>query len=406
MRVGAAKIDITPELPVPLAGFAARNGALVDTVADPLHLRATVIESEDTKAAIVAADLLSWGPEIVARLRPQLAEKLDVPADLITFAATHTHSGPQTHRWHADSVGPLDPRYLDRLTERALDVAAQAAAALEPVTAHRASSEHDLGSYRRADQENADRDNELTTVAFRRADGSLVAAFVHYTCHPVINGSNAVTSDFPGIAGTTIEAGTGGIVSYLQGCCGDQNPQKYSGAGLDVARREGKRFAAAIAQTLAGDQAELAPIRLRTSWSTVELPFQSAPTDDELRAASEQPGVMGEWGRAYLAHPERRAPTATLHLQRLDLADGLSILTMNAEVCVAYGHAVRAASGNRCLPVAYANGIIGYLPTAAQIAAGGYEAVDSARYYLLAGLFAPEVEELTMAEIKRMLRST
>lgn len=404
MRVGAAKIDITPELPVPLAGFAARNGALVDTVADPLHLRVTVLESAGTKAAIFAADLLSWGPEIVAELRPRLAEKLDVLAEFITFTATHTHSGPQTGRWHSASVGPLDPRYLDRLTERALDAAAQAAAALEPVTAQRACGVHDLGRYRRPDRgADGPRDNELTTVAFRRADGSLVASWVHYTCHPVINGSNAVSADFPGLAGTAIEADTGGVVSYLQGCCGDQNPQTYSGAGLDVARREGERFAAVIRQTLAADQVELAPIPFRTSWSAVELPFKSVPTEEELRAASETPGVLSEWGSAYLAHPERLSPTATLHLQRLDLADGLSLLAMNAEVCVAYGHAVRAASDNRCLPVAYANGIIGYLPTAAQIAVGGYEAVDSARYYFLPGIFAPEVEELTMAEIKRML---
>jgi hypothetical protein len=67
-------------------------------------------------------------------------------------------------------------------------------------------------------------------------------------------------------------------------------------------------------------------------------------------------------------------------------------VAMNGEVSVAYGLAIKEMSQQRALPVAYANGTIGYLPTAAQIAEGGYEAEESARYLLLPGYYAPEIE--------------
>ncbi|TCC30720.1 hypothetical protein [Kribbella speibonae] len=403
MQAGAAAIDITPELPIPLAGFGSRQGTVTTEVADPLFLRVTVVESGDTAGAVVAADLLSWGPELVERLRPLVADALGVPAGCITFTATHTHSAPQTAQWHAPILGPLDPRYIELLTDRVVAASAAASAALEPVTVRRTSRLHDLGSYRRADVEDGPRDNELTTVTFRRADGSLLAAWVHYTCHPVINAANAVTPDFAGLACTSLEAETGGVITYLQGCCGDQDPGSLASTGLAAARREGARLADTIRKTLADEGRELTPTAIKASWSTVELPFRSVPTEYELRAASTRPGVEGEWGRFYLAHPERLRPTATLVLQRLDLLEGLSLLALNAEACVEYGLAVRAATGNRCLPVAYANGIIGYLPTAAQIRAGGYEPVQSARCYLLPGLFVPEVEGITLEEIRNML---
>lgn len=402
LLVGAAMVDITPDFPVSLAGFGSRQGALVTEVADPLSLQVTVLESDGSRIALVAADLLSWGPELVDRLRPMLAARLTTPADNLTFVATHTHSGPQTAEFHAPILGAFDPRFLGLVTTRALAAADRAASSLEPATVHRGIGSHDLGRYRRGDQDPGPTDDELTTVAFRRDDGSLIAAWVHYTCHPVINATHAMTPDFAGLAAREVAARTGGVVSYLQGCCGDQNPQWLDRAGIEVARREGGRLAEAVLRTLDGEGDPLPPALLTGTWSTVDLPFRSQPTREELLTASRVPGVEGEWGSAFLAHPERLAPTVTLLLQRLDVAEGLSLLAMNAEVCVAYGLAVRESSQHRCLPVGYANGIIGYLPTAAQIAVGGYEPVESARCYLLPGLFAPEVESLTLAEIRRL----
>jgi hypothetical protein len=103
-----------------------------------------------------------------------------------------------------------------------------------------------------------------------------------------------------------------------------------------------------------------------------------------------------------LAHPERRTPTIPLIVQRLDLAAGCSLLTLNGEISVAYGLRLRERTDDAVLPVGYSNGMIGYVTTAEQIREGGYEPVDSTFYYALPAPFAPEIEELiegTIAEL-------
>lgn len=101
---------------------------------------------------------------------------------------------------------------------------------------------------------------------------------------------------------------------------------------------------------------------------------------------------MGEWARALLAEPDRLRPFAELELQRLDLARGLSLLAANAEPVVEYGLYTRQISGGSVLPAGYSNGMLGYVPTARQIAEGGYESDESGLYLLLPSRFSPEIE--------------
>lgn len=406
MRLGAARAEITPDLPIALAGFASRAGTKAKQVAHPLHLRVAVLESAGPggprRACVIAADLLGWATELVAELRPVLAAAVGAPADALMFTATHTHSGPATAHWIAPSVGAVDEGFLQLLRDRLLGAAAEAVSRLEPVTVARSSTDHELAMYRRTVENgraiarlNPDgpSDPELSVVAFRRADGSLAATFVHYACHPVINSTNAVTGDFAGESSSRVEARTGATCLYLQGCCGDQNPGRSAHQGPAEVDVQADRFAAAVLDALekATDPLKLREIDVRTGEAL--LPFQAEPTADELAAARGQDGVMGEWSAALTAQPERIRPDALLVLTRLDLADGLALLSMNAEVTVGYGFAIKRASSGRVLPVAYANGMIGYLPSAQQVREGGYEAVESARYYLLPGIFSTDVEQ-------------
>jgi hypothetical protein len=51
------------------------------------------------------------------------------------------------------------------------------------------------------------------------------------------------------------------------------------------------------------------------------------------------------------------------------------------------------------LPVGYSNGMVGYVTTARQIEEGGYEPVESSRYYGLPAPFAPEIEPILESAI-------
>jgi hypothetical protein len=401
LRIGSATADITPDWPLDLAGFAARTEPSRG-VSQPLHLRVAVLESDageaPTRSAIVSADLVWWGPQHLPSLRRELSAVTGAPEDAILFSATHTHSGPQTSTRTHPGVGVVDPLYLELLTERTLAATRAALADLEPATIRRHVGTHDLGFNRRPQFDpHGPVDPILTVIRFDRADGSPKTLMVHYACHPVITQEPLVSGEWPGVAMETLEASLGVTALYLQGCCGDINPHRpgtdQSLRGTDqVVVREGRRFAAAVEDVLATPGTALAPVPLRARNITVDLPFAALPDEETLEPAADDPHHVAVWKRALLAHPEWRTPTIPLRLQRLDLADGLALLAMDGEIVVTYGLRIRERSGGSVLPLGYANGMTGYVPTAKLIAEGGYEGGASIPWFFLPAPFDPSVE--------------
>lgn len=401
MRIGTARVDITPHWSIPLAGFASRTRPS-EGIAHPLHVRIALLESGGTRALIASADLLNWGPEPLPEWRTAIAAECGVPTESILFSATHSHSGPQTNGWHAAATGVLDPKFIDLLGDRLIAGVRTANASLEGVTISRGRGEHGLAMHRRTiidgkaiARPNPDGpvDREVTVLAFRRPDGSPKAVFTHYTCHPVLSSDYQLSGEFTGDAMSRIEERTGATALYLQGCCGDINPSTLGGSGLAEIPRQGAALADVVLGILGGEEEELSPAPLHVRWDNVELPFKHEPTIEELRDESTKDGVHGQWGRAFLEHPERISSSATLTLQRLDIAHGQALLAMNGEVCVDYGLQIKSVSQGTVLPVAYSNGMIGYIPTAEQVDQGGYEADESSRYYLLPGRFSRQIDE-------------
>jgi hypothetical protein len=121
-----------------------------------------------------------------------------------------------------------------------------------------------------------------------------------------------------------------------------------------------------------------------------------------LQAGRFEPGITGEWSQLMLDRPEKMSPSIPLTLHRLDLAQQLSLLAVNAEMSVAYGLRLRERTDD-VLPVGYSNGMIGYVTTAQQVIEGGYEPVDSSRYYALPAPFTTDAEAIVNAAIDNMV---
>jgi hypothetical protein len=413
IRIGSATADITPDWPLDLAGFALRTRPS-EGVAQPLHVRVAVLETETgsgerSRVVVVSADILWWGPQHLPELRREIAALAGVPEGNILFSATHSHSGPQTSTRASATIGVLDPRFIALLHERTREATRAAVADLEPVSVRRFTGCHDLGFNRRPQFDpDGPTDPILTAIRFARADGSPRTFLVHYTCHPVISQEHVVSGEWPGVAMDILEQELGVTALFLQGCCGDINPVvQGEGRSLrgpdEIVVREGRRLAEAVRALLAGPGEALAPVPLRVDHLEIDLPFAGIPDDATLRGGMDAPGVAGEWRRVLLEHPEWREPTISLHLQRVDIADGLSLLAMNGEVVVSYGLHARTVSNGAVLPMGYSNGMTGYVPTAKVIAEGGYEGGDSIPYFFLPAPFDPAVEPLLTEAIDRLL---
>ncbi|MBN2309206.1 MAG: hypothetical protein JXR94_09565, partial [Candidatus Hydrogenedentes bacterium] len=59
MNAGVARIEITPDRPICLAGYAARTG-LSEGMYHALYAKALVLEEQGVRAAIVTTDLIGF----------------------------------------------------------------------------------------------------------------------------------------------------------------------------------------------------------------------------------------------------------------------------------------------------------------------------------------------------------
>jgi neutral ceramidase len=80
LRVGAARVDITPPAP---------EG---NKIRDRLYATAIVIDNGTTRAALIGADQISFGEQAWADVTKRIAAEFKIPIEHQLTSATHTHS--------------------------------------------------------------------------------------------------------------------------------------------------------------------------------------------------------------------------------------------------------------------------------------------------------------------------
>jgi hypothetical protein len=354
------------------------------------------------------------------QIRATLGERYGIgPSDLI-LSAQHTHGGPMPSAEFCPVLGEPDADYLEFLDDALFRGVEEALANLEPVSVELGQGECRIGINRRlivdgamtmAPNHGGVLDPTVSVARFRKENGTAKAVFIHYTCHPTTTNTNFVTSEYPGVAAERLEAtlGCGAVVSFLQGCTGNirpamhRNGRFFAGSESDV-QRLGTALANEVERVLNSPMKAAASIPLASRRSVVQLPFQKLPTEAELDAAIAQGGTPAEWAQLLRGERSKLRPTIPFELTYIRLAEGLSFLAMDGEVVLEYGLYIKQLSQGGTLPLGYSNGMVGYVPTAAQIAEGGYEGETSSVYFGLPAPFAPEIEERIRTAIEQLIR--
>ncbi len=301
-----------------------------------------------------------------------------------------------------------------------MEVIAEAAAALKPATVRVGRTEASIAINRRETNAKGETiighdpdgliDRSIGLVQLVDAEGpggAVIATLVNYACHPTCLGPKFkfATAAWPGEMRKVVEPATGAPVLYLQGATGDLNPEHEWGKGeLEAMVRLGGRVGDAAVTALASLEAvDAVPLDVRydTVWLDVvpELAADGVTPltyKQALSRLTKVPGIFADWllDRFYPVPPmvrrsEEGVWQVPLAVQTLRLGD-VAISAQGAEVFGGIGLAVKAASPAKLtLFAGYANGMIGYLPTAEEHARGGYE-VDLAPYlYRLPGRLHP-----------------
>ncbi|MDQ7064926.1 MAG: hypothetical protein Q9P90_11880, partial [candidate division KSB1 bacterium] len=130
-QAGVAKVAITPDRPVWLAGYGRDTKSI--GVHDDVWARALALNNGEKTVLIIATDLIGLFKNDVDDIRQQIVP-MGADFDHIPITATHNHSGPDVlGLWNANSAQTgVDAGYLAEVKQKIVRVAQEALARLQP----------------------------------------------------------------------------------------------------------------------------------------------------------------------------------------------------------------------------------------------------------------------------------
>jgi hypothetical protein len=208
---GTARIDITPDWPVMLAGFGQRTSASTG-VHDALFAKALYLSNGADRLLIITTDLLCIPAPLARAVIAALGPLTGLTPDQICVCASHTHSAPVPADGGDGAIGIA--RYAPFLRSALVDVGAAAIAAARPCRLRSGVGEVDLFLNRRTRGNPNIVDPRVAVLAADdAASGAPVAVLFGVGCHPVTMGwdNMQISADFPGCAQRAIEAALPGV---------------------------------------------------------------------------------------------------------------------------------------------------------------------------------------------------
>ncbi len=413
MKIGFAKVDITPRVGVELCGFGPFMLRRSIGIRDRLWARAMAVEQGGRTLVVISCDLIGVQAATTERVRAILAARAGLPADAVMVHCTHTHSGPNAGGYIG--WGAPDEPYLETLPRRIADAALAALGNLEPAElSHAETPCEGIGLNRQYDRDAPPLDDVLrddwrpakpeltdTTCHVLRAEagGRMIGFVSYFGCHPVVccQETRYIHGDYCGVATNLLERESPGSVGlFLQGAQGDVNscvvhkPEPESLLALDVIAG---RYARAVRRGLRDAQPlpvdTLAVLSRRTRFSRRPLGVA-----DVKAILAEQQAIIDQPDRTDRDHDLRMATVYAFALRKIvatleaggDVAPPtevqgfrigpLLLLASPFETYQAIKNDVRAGTGvPLTLVLGVTNDAVGYAPDRATAAVGGY-AVD------------------------------
>ena len=393
LMVGVAEVDITPPVGTLLAGSLKPRTS--KGVADPLYVKAVVLESGGKRMAYVILDLISVERDAGDAAVELASRETGIPAAHIVWAASHTHSGPYTRRRQADYV---NKEWFDQLPQRFAECVKKADGAKTPARMSRARGYHNgLGHNRRLRFKDgrevntwllnkgeedlqcvgaaAPIDPELGMLAFEDMEGRMLAVLFHYTLHTNAHFGIEFSADYPGIVSERMrdQFGPNVVTLFLPGACGDINR-----IGLTY-REIGDALADVMVSKLEKRSPIEGPIPLGACKRYLTVPCRDAEMDQEERLKAAQ---WGEPNNDYFRNVQKQILEEGITrmdtvLQAWHIGD-TSFLSLPGEVFVEWGLKIKQDSPFPwTYPVELGGDSLGYLVTRKAWEAGGYESLIS-----------------------------
>ncbi|MEX2381231.1 MAG: neutral/alkaline non-lysosomal ceramidase N-terminal domain-containing protein [Opitutales bacterium] len=424
MEVGVARIDITPQGPIRLAGYGNRRTES-DGVLQRLEAKALAFGSDEQGPSLfITVDLIGIPGHITAALRDQLADKIDSNPAQLVISASHTHSGPEVGNLLNHFGEPLPTeqlgrivQFLDELAHKLEEVSLKALRNRKPSIVDWGQGEVGFAMNRRVLDDgrwigfgtvpDGPVDRALPLLRITDIEGNISAIVVNYACHGTTLGPdiNKLHNDWMGEAQRIIEERHPGAIALVAiGAGGDANPEPR--LELEYTTQHGTEIADEVDRLLTSSLHQLSAPPVGR-YKEIKLPFAHVPTVQELITQAAESGAKGYYARFALeriARGESLSSSLTYPVQTWKFPDGPTMVFLAGEVVVDYSLRLKKElNDDRVWITAYANDVPSYIPSCRVIQEGGYE-VDASMYsYDRPSRYVEEIEDMIIETVHELL---
>lgn len=426
-KAGAATANITPPSLMWMAGYGSRDHIAEGKLTD-LWAKALVLEDPSgQRAALVTLDLVGIDRGLSQAICQELLSKHGLKRDQIAISTSHTHTGPVVAKnlrpMHYEMLTAEQKQqvedYAALVQEQVVSVVGEAIQKLAPNQVSWGSGKTTFAVNRRTNKEpmvpeqrEAGRlvgpvDHDVPVLAVRDPSGKLTAVAFGYACHATVLSFYQWSGDYPGFAQMALEEMHPGCVAlFWAGCGADQNPLPRR--TVEKAKEYGGRLAAAVEDVLTAPMTAVTG-SLQTAYAEIEAPLGTLPSRDQLVAdAKSKDKFVTSRARALLADVDGGKPLAQTYpypVQTWKVGPDVTWIFLGGEVVIDFALRLKSElTGTGTWVAGYSNDVMAYIPSRRVLIEGGYEGGGAMVYYGLPTVWAPQIEEVIVAEAHRQAK--
>ena len=421
-KAGVSRADITPKIAMPMAGFASRTHSSEGTL-HSIWAKALLLEdTKGKKAVMISTDLLGVPKDVSDRIRDRIKSKYGLDRDQILLNSSHTHSGPVIGDALMD-IYVLDKeqienirKYTKILEDQIVNLVGEALKNIEPAALYAQNGVTRFQVNRRNNAANlltqltelqGPNDYAVPVIKVLNANGDIKAIAFGYACHPTVLNGYDWSGDYPGFTQIELEkAHPGATALFFQSAGADQNPLPRN--TVPLAKQYGKELAAAVERVLEEDMRKL-PAGLITSYSEIDLPLATPPTDAEYTKFINSTTVpyQKRWAermRGKIRSGEKLITSYPYPVQVWSIGNQ-PVVSLGGELLVEYAIKIKQMLGADAFVYGYSNDVMAYVPSSLVLKEGSYEG-ESHTVYGLPSKWQVGIETRILNEVIKLSEKT